>query len=151
MNSKKFYHDMGQTIAKHKRLVMSVCPRDTGEIGFTYTIGNQERGLPELLIIGFWGSPYGGLLDTLSDMMIERGEPFAHGELVSLGAKYPVKLINANDQAQREYTIQCGQFYGSEDYGVQQVVACDREGRYPDDPQCSDRYKVPLLQTATVQ
>jgi hypothetical protein len=65
---------------------------------FAYTIGNELKGLPELLLIGV--SRKAGLLNVLSDMMIERGTRFADGELVDLGGKHPVKIINANAMAQ---------------------------------------------------
>jgi Domain of unknown function (DUF4262) len=136
---------IAQNIKKQQRNIISVYPSKDGEVGFTYTIGNHTRGLPELLIIGFWGNPIGGLLNLLSDKLIERGRPFDNGEFVDLGAKYPVRIIDADDRAQRDYTVQCGQFFGHEDYAVQQVIGCDREGRWPDNPQCDAPYKVPIL------
>src|SRR5262245_35205528 len=144
--------DIARNIAKHKRQIVTVFPQRVEDgPGFTYTIGNQERGLPELLMIGFWGKPIAGLLNQLSDKLIERGGPFEEGEFVNLGAKYPVKIINADERAQRNYTFQCSHYYGHDDYAVQQVVGCDREGRYPDDPQCAAPYKVPILQPARLR
>src|SRR5262249_28391186 len=73
---------IAQNIAKHKRHIVSVFPRcEEDGPGFAYTIGNQERALPELLIIGFWGNPIAGLLNELSNKMIERGRSFEGGEL----------------------------------------------------------------------
>jgi hypothetical protein len=43
--------------------------------------------------------------------MIDRGRAFDDGELVSLGGKFPLKVITANDdRAQSEFTIQAGQY-----------------------------------------
>lgn len=114
---------------------------------FAYTIGNELKGLPELLIIGV--SRKAGLLNVLSDMMIERGTRFAEGEIVSLGGKYPVKIINANATAQAEYTIQAGVFYGYDNYSVQQVLVSDPHGHFPDDPQCDPSYRMPVLNEGT--
>jgi hypothetical protein len=35
--------------------------------------------------------------------MIERGRSFEGGELVDLGGKYPVKIINPDERAQRDF------------------------------------------------
>ena len=107
---------------------------------FAYTIGNALKGLPELLIIG---TIKGELLNDLSEKMLDRGDAFDDGELVSLGGKFPVKIITADDgRAQRDFTIQAGQYLGREDYAVQQVLVCDRSGHYPDDPQCQAPYSL---------
>jgi Domain of unknown function (DUF4262) len=81
-----------------------------------------------------------------SDMMIERGAPFADGELVNPGGKFPAKIVNASRRAQDDYTIQAGQHFGHEDYRVLQVLIPDRNGRFPDDPECQPPYSViPVL------
>jgi hypothetical protein len=110
---------------------------------FAYTIGNELKGLPELLFIG--GARNSGFLNILSDMMIERGVRFTDGEIVDIGGKYPIKIINANATAQAEYTIQAGVFYGHDLYQVQQVLVPDRHGHFPDDLQCDPHYRMPVL------
>jgi len=76
---------------------------DVDTPSFAHTIGNALKGLPELLIIG---THKGALLDDLSQKMIERGRAFDDGELVSLGGKFPVKIITTNDaRAQSEFAI----------------------------------------------
>ena len=110
---------------------------------FAYTIGNWLRGLPELLIIG---TIKGALLNNLSQKLIERGAAFEEGELVNLGGKFPVKIVTADQRAQRDYTIQAGQYHGHEHYRVQQVLMPDRNGRFPDDPECQRPYStLPVL------
>lgn len=52
-------------------------------------------------------------------------------------------MIATSDAARRNYTIQAGQFYGHEDYEVQQILFPDRSGRYLDDPRCD--YRLPVL------
>jgi hypothetical protein len=56
--------------------------------------GNALKGLPELLLVG---TTKGELLNDLSQKMIDRGRAFDDGELVSLGGKFPLKVITAND------------------------------------------------------
>jgi len=109
---------------------------------FAYTVGNQLVDLPELLLIGSFD---GSILNYLSEQMIERGRGFAHDELVSLGGVFPVKIVDADTQQCRdEWTIQANHI--GRKYTVQQVVLCDRQGRYPDDPRCAPPYStVPIL------
>ena len=111
---------------------------------FAYTIGNwrQPNSLPELLVIG---TSDAGFLNLLSAKMLERGTRFAEGEIVNLGGRHAVKIINTNASAQAEYTIQAGNFYGHDNYSVQQALVPDRRGRFPDDPQCEVRYRMPVL------
>jgi hypothetical protein len=78
--------------------------------------------------------------------MIDRGQGFADGECVDLGGKFPVKIIIADQRAQRDYTIQASQYFGSDDYAVQQVLMPDRNGYFPDNPQCQPPYSTfPIL------
>jgi hypothetical protein len=101
-------------------------------------------GLPELLLIG--GIAGADALNDLSQKMIERHAAFNDGELVKLGGKFPVKIVNADQRAQRDYTIQAGEHLGHEAYAVQQVLIPDRSGRYPSDPECAAPYSaVPVL------
>src|SRR5262249_19240425 len=117
------------------------CP-DSG-FPFAYTIGNAIVGLPELLVIG---THEGNILNILSERMIARGRAFDDGEIVSLGGKYPIKIVNADQRAQSEYTIQAGQHHGYENYTVQQVLLCDRQGCFPGDPGCWQPFSlVPIL------
>jgi hypothetical protein len=131
-------------IDRYGRHIVGVFPtKDDVGPPFAYTIGNEEKGLPELLVIGV--SRNGGFLNILSDMMVERGGRFADGELVDIGGPYPVKVIDANATAQTEYTVQAGVFHGYENYSVQQVLVPDRDGHFPDDARCDARYRMPVL------
>jgi len=111
---------------------------------FAYTIGNYLNGLPDLLVIGLHD---GSFLNDLSQKMIERGAAFSDGELIDLGGKHPVKVITATDaRARADYTIQAGRFYGFEHYALQQVLIPDKEGRFPDNPDCAQPYAaMPVL------
>ena len=123
--------------------VISVFPNDGDPVAnwFHYTIGNHGAGLPELLVIG-GDQRTGGPLIELARIMGERKSAFADGELVSLGGKYPIKIIDDPETAivRAEYTTQVGNYYGTDGYLVQQMVIPDREGRYPGDPGCAEPY-----------
>lgn len=140
-----FYGKMAQTIADEKRQLIAVSGDKKGK-PFTYTIGNQEKGYPELLLIGIADDQSGHLLNLLSDRMLEQRRPYHDGELVTLeGAKFALQIWEATKVAHVQYTVQAGQFYGAEDYRVQQVVVPDDKGRFPTDPVCHRKYRVPVL------
>jgi Domain of unknown function (DUF4262) len=107
---------------------------------FHYTVGNHGANLPEILVIG-GDQRMSGPLAEAAKIMRKRGAAFANGELVSLGGKYPVKMINITCQEVYDlYTCGVYRHYNTDSYSVQQMMAPDREGRYPDDPQCAEPY-----------
>lgn len=113
---------------------------DNEKSWFHYTVGNHGRGLPEILAIG-GDRRMGGPLTSLSKIMHERNSAFADGELVSLGGKYPVKVINVNCAEVRDlYTCTVSRHYGTDNYLVQQMLVPDRDGRYADDALCAEPY-----------
>jgi hypothetical protein len=142
-----FYDEIAQTISDCGWRLMGVLP-DPDEssdsfIPFIYTIGNYECGLPELLMIG---SAYGGhALNAIVARMRHYNRAFMDGESIDLGKECQPKAFWANEEAQ-EYTVQVGEYYGTNDYAVQQIVVPDTFGRYPGDPQCDLPFRlVPLL------
>jgi hypothetical protein len=138
----KLQQHIENDVRQYARSVLCV-GRERDSPGFAYTIGNWLAKLPELLIIG---TTRGDILNDLSQKMIERGRSFDDGELVSLGGKFPVKIITADWRAKCDYTIQAGQYLGIENYLVQQVLISDRSGRFPDDPECQHPYStIPVL------
>lgn len=137
--------DIARNISVHGQHLMAVHGDDQDPLDFIYTIGNDERGLPELLLLGGCDPVDGHILNILGEMLRERARAFEHGALLDFGAKYPAKVINANARAKDEYTVQAGQYHGTERYRVQQVLLFDPAGRYPDDPTCEQPYRVPVL------
>lgn len=123
-------------------------PGDTSEIGqapFIYTIGMAADDLPEFLILGAASNAFGIVLNDLCQRARANGA-FQDGQLVSLGGNYPVRIIDADDRAQRFYTIQAGQYWQRQDYRVQQVLVPDKQGRFAGEPGCSEPYcNVPVL------
>lgn len=112
------------------------------EPGFTYTIGNADRGLPELLLIGDFPSRIAaGLLNELGAKMREDGKPLATG-LIDIGWSIPFKIRQTGSLARCRYTIQVDQYLGHDRYSVLQVMVCDENGYYPGDAGCNSRYDV---------
>jgi hypothetical protein len=142
---RRMHAAIADSIRENGRFVLMVAASPP----FLYTVGNQSHGLPELLLIGL-ASSAAAALNSLSQKLIERGASFDDDELVSLGGRFPVKIITADERARRDYTIQATVHYGTEDYTVQQVIACDRNGYFPDDPRCQPPYsEVPILRRQT--
>lgn len=138
-----FHQVIATMIQQHRRHLCSIFG---GEHKFAYTIGNYEIGYPELLIIGNWPDEIvGGLLNVLSDMMLDKAKTFKSGELVDVGLGLPVKVLDASPAAREDYTCMVGDYYKTEDYAVQQVLLADREGLFPDDPACAPAFRVPIV------
>ncbi len=139
------FSSMANMIAQAKRVCLAISGTSK-EPSFFYTIGNQEKQLPELLVIGnFKADAMCTMLNTLSDAMLEARCLPLEGSQISLGGDYPVLIYSASKEAKEKYTIQAGQFYGNEDYDVMQVVLPDKKGVYPPDPRCHKDYQVPVL------
>ena len=143
------YDEISQTISDYGWRLVGVIP-DPDEssnspiryVPFIYTIGNYECGLPELLMIGH---VYAGALNAIVASMRNNNHAFTDGEIIDLGGKSKPKAFWANDEA-REFTVQVGVYYGTNDYAVQQIVFPDPSGRFPDDPRCDRPFRfVPLL------
>lgn len=115
---------------------------DKDHFPFIYSIGNHECGLPKLLEIG---SNDACVMNEICEKMRMQGRRFRNGELIDIGAKYPLKVLNANSDA-RQYAWQVGVYYETDDYSVQQIVTPDGSGRYPGDSKCAEPYcLVPIL------
>jgi hypothetical protein len=144
----QLHERVADDIERHGQHLMGV-GGGADNLPFMYTIGNHRLGLPELLVIG--SLEIGDVLNYLGDMQRRAGKPLAG--LVSLGGKWPVKIVDATGaRTKAEYTIQVGQHFRTEDYRVSQVVIPDRDGRFPGEPGCTEPYaSVPLLGQATYQ
>jgi hypothetical protein len=109
---------------------------------FGYSIGNTNKGLPELLLVGNIEPRYMmALINTLSQKMLDRGRKFDDGELVDLGGKIPMCIVDASDEVKDRFTIQCENFLDAgRDYAVQQIVMPDKTGKLPWQEGCADPY-----------
>jgi hypothetical protein len=146
--ARRMYDKMRKDIATMGQSMLGVLG-DKNTPPFIYTIGNAERGLPELLIIGAADNSIGDVLNVIGEKMRERGRPFDNGELINIGGKFPLKAINTTPKAKEDYTIQAGQYLGHEDYAVQQLLIPDKHGRFPGDPKCEEPFaSCPLLSPA---
>ena len=113
---------------------------------FTYTIGNHERGLPEILLIGWCDDIAVRIVNILSRMQRDRKKGFQEGELVDYGAKCLARMIDGGSKGCAEYAFGVGTYYRVKAFEIRQVLLPDHEGRYPGEPGCLSPYSLqPLL------
>jgi len=122
-----------------------------GSQPFMYTIGNYRHGLPELLVVGTDSNAIAGVLNRLGKIQRDRGKDFKDGELVSVGGKFPVRIVDAGVAGRTRYATFVGIFYGTDSYEVRQVLLPDTEGRWPDTPGCDAPYRNQPILSATGQ
>jgi len=133
---------VAQNIAQFGQHVFAVFG-DHDEPGFAYTIGNANRQLPELLLIGnFTYKTVLSVLNELGERMREQNCPL-EGD-IGLGGKFPVRIRPTTEHVRAFWTLQVGQYLGHERYDVLQVLFCDPQGRYPGEPGCDPDYNVPF-------
>lgn len=113
---------------------------------FMYTIGNHAHGLPELLIVGTAKKEFVDILNKLAKLQRERGRAFEDEELVSVGDKFPLRVVDGGEIGRAKYGSFVGIFYGTRNYSVRQVVLPDTRGHWPDVPGCEFPYsQQPIL------
>lgn len=134
--AKQYLNTIRSMIQKSGQAVQAV----TGEIPFAYTIGNYERGLPELLVIGVAIEPVHQLLNELGRKMRDSGQPIVDGQLLDTGGRVKIKAIRANRMAHEHYTLMVGRVYETDDYEVMQILIPDLDGNFPGDENCDPAF-----------
>jgi hypothetical protein len=134
-------------ITKDGQSVQVIGPSEApGSQPFMYTIGNFHHGLPELLIVDTDKDMFASVLNRLGRMQRERRRAFADEELVSIGGKFPLRIVDAGIVGRTKYATFVGIFYNTQNYEVRQVVLPDTQGRWPDQPGCDPPYaRQPIL------
>lgn len=130
-------------IEKHGQAVQIVhltADDPPGSRPFIYTIGNYQLGLPELLIVDTDKAMFADVLNRLGKIQRARGKGLEDEELVSVGGKFPLRIVDAGEIGRRQYATFVGRFYGTESYEVRQVLLPDMQGRWPDMPGCDQPY-----------
>ena len=121
-----------------------------GSRPFMYTIGNHAHGLPELLIVDTDREAFAGVLNRLGKIQRDRKIAFADEERVSIGGKFPLRIVDAGEIGRTQYASFVGLYYGTRDYEVRQVLLPDTHGRWPDTAGCDLPYaRQPVLSKAT--
>lgn len=134
-----YYAGIEAAIDKYGWLVQGVAANPA----FVYTIGLHRRDLPELLFIGnMHPDLMKHLLNTVGLQISAEGEP-APGVL-EIGWTMPAKIRECGARAKADYTVQAGQFHGTEDYRVLQVLVPDKQGRFAGERGCAPALDVDM-------
>lgn len=114
-----------------------------GTPSHAYTIGNANRGLPEILVLGaFMPQRSHIILAQIGHEMRKAGKP--PETYIDLGRTYPIKTHVAGPGA-KPYTAMVGEYLGHDDYTVMQLLFADPLGLYPGETDCDPRYDVPRV------
>lgn len=130
---------IARSIAAEGQAIQAVYPTEhdpPGSEAFMYTIGNHAVRLPELLIVGFDDSVFAGVLNRLGAMQRSRKRAFGDEEMVDIGAKFPLRIVDAGEAGRTRYATFVGIYYNTPHYAVRQVLLPDTKGRWPDTPGC---------------
>lgn len=138
-----FYAKIREDIRVYGQSLIAVAGK---KVKFSYTVGNAEKQLPELLLLEVDFPQARTLLNLVGTELRGRKRAFKHGELVSLGGKQPVKVVEADAVVKSGLTIQVGRYYGHQNYRVLQLLVPDARGLYPGDRECAKPYcDMPVL------
>jgi uncharacterized protein DUF4262 len=89
---------------------------DNESIDYMFTVGNTPLALPELLMLG--DDRIAPILNAVCELMRRNNRAFREGELIDLGAAFPLKAMKCRTNG----------------YGIQPILMPDIFGRYPDEP-----------------
>lgn len=128
-----FYKRIAGIIAEHGHTVVGV---GDGERSFFYSIGLWQRRLPELLLV--LPLPFRDgqqAVNSAAALLKQREHAFAEGQELNIDFNVPVRAHTPTDLGfvRREYTIQAGQYWGTQDYLVQQIIFPDKAGKFPNE------------------
>jgi hypothetical protein len=135
---------------QHVWIVVPLKDGPPGEFPFAYTVGNHERGMPELLVTGPVSSDMGRWLNYLGEMQRERNQGFEEGEIVRFDHGLALKMADAGSRGRNECAIGVSAFFDTDSFDLLQVLVGDTAGRFPDDPGFTDDpyYRQPILRQA---
>jgi hypothetical protein len=136
------YARMDADIARTGRSIIGVMDASTP---FSYTIGNHLEGYPELIMFGLHPRDAMMMLNIVSELPMLRH--IRNGELVSVGGTFPMLALDCRESAKTRYAVQAERYLHHADFRLLQLVAPDRQGRFPGDPDCDPAFVVPLLGT----
>ena len=127
----QFYKRMAKNIAEHGHTVIGV---GAGKNSFFYSIGLWARKLPELLICLPMPFEDGQAAINRAALLLKQREyAFDENQELDIGFSVKVRAHTPKNLAyvRREFTIQAGQFWKTEDYPVQQILFPDMDGKWP--------------------
>lgn len=127
--------DVAATIERHGWAVPVVLDDGPGDPAFAYSIGLQERGLPELLVIGPCPTHAGTLVQHIATVLAATPSTARAGTVVDLPSEFPwdqVLLGEVQPHWARRYVIQADAHYDRA-VTVLQILVPEDDASAPDD------------------
>lgn len=107
-------------------------------VPYMYTIGLRARGQPELIFVGEASPDMGGLINKICESL-KLHIRFHDNMRVGIGTRHPFKLLTVGMKAKSQMQ-HCAAYWKTLDFDVMQIIMCDKEGRWPGDPDCSEPF-----------
>lgn len=118
---------------------------------FVYSLGNTERGWPELILIGNMNMrTTEALLNQIQEVWQGENKPVL-GDIPNMivfqdGTEHPLRLVEVDAAATiKQYAYQVQHFYPDVPHRFVQVLWPDKNGRFPNDAQYDHTVRQPQL------
>lgn len=136
-------------IEQHGRSMLGV----HDDIPFVYSVGNHLVNIPEVILLGnFKSEQVFPILNTVSEFLVGNPEVlespidrFGNFFFNIPDWPFPFMAHWCSESVKSEYTIQAGQYLGTEDYRVLQILLCDPAGVFPGQEGCMSGFDMELL------
>lgn len=136
------YNTVTENILRVGRHIFGIFDPEGKDNNFFYTIGNSTDQLPEILLIGKVPGPLAmDIINRVSEIQLKSGKRIPEG-LLDIDYTMPLKVRNCTDAAKEKYTVQVGEYFQSQNYGVIQVMIPDKQGKFPGDEGCAEIWNV---------
>ncbi len=113
------------TIQAHRWAVQFV---ESDKRPFAYTIGLQEKGLPELLVTGIQPQLSVRLLNAIGDQMVDEGMVLQPGEHIDCGGRFCLEVVEVEHP---DVHLKSAVRLYRRDFRALQLVWADDAGRWP--------------------
>lgn len=114
---------------------------------FEYTCGLWRKGWPEVVVVGLSLQAGHAILNSYVQECVQRGYGPRVGEVLTNLANLPLTVGSTGPLATLEYVVQaesqCQRMRGTW-HGAVQLILCDRQGKFPLDPEYDHAYMDPL-------
>lgn len=142
MPSPSFIEDQEAKIASHGHMVVGVFG-DEDSPTFAYTIGLQQRGWPELILMGVRYEYAGVILNSAVQHYAALEKSPAAGDLLETLGNWPMFVGQVTPEKVREYL--CQAVYRADRRGEDapealHLIFPDRRGCWPTDPEYDHEY-----------
>lgn len=110
--------------------------------GFAYTVGLLPWCSHEFIVFGLPPLSAHSILNRIAET-VKAGEPLSYKQLDSRFTNLPIKFVECDSELADKFNGTARLYY-QKPVPMVQLVLCDREGRFPEDPDFDHAYMDPL-------